>query len=120
MATIFPLLQPLQHPYTLFLGPSRIKASRGAINHLTSGKTIDFLNGAVALKALTLPRQMKESGQTSSSLKWRLLLSRRVCASRSDERGVSSSFAAERQLGDEADFPLPAANHRAARRRRIG
>lgn len=58
LSTILPLLQPLVHLRTLSIGPSTLQAAQATFHQLTSQATIDFVYGAVALKTLTLPRQL--------------------------------------------------------------
>jgi len=61
-ATVLTDLQPLLHLHTLFIGHSKLeaRASQAPFRQCTSQTAIDYLNGAVALKSLTLPRQLKE------------------------------------------------------------
>jgi hypothetical protein len=60
-STILPLLQPLLHLRTLVIGQSMLAATQGPFGQLTSTMAVDFINGAVALKALTLPRQLNQA-----------------------------------------------------------
>ncbi|ORY84190.1 hypothetical protein BCR35DRAFT_303282 [Leucosporidium creatinivorum] len=58
-SAILPLLQPLLHLRTLSIGKSKLSADKGPFHELTSTAAIDFINGAAALKSLTLPWQME-------------------------------------------------------------
>lgn len=61
-ATVLSLLQPLLHLHTLSIGLSELgaHAPQAPFSQLTSQAAIDFIDGAVSLKSLTLPRQMKD------------------------------------------------------------
>ncbi|ORY52835.1 hypothetical protein BCR35DRAFT_18677 [Leucosporidium creatinivorum] len=59
-SAILPLLQPLPHLHTLSIRHSNLEEQQGPFHQLTSKSAIDFVNAAVALKSLTLPRQMKD------------------------------------------------------------
>jgi hypothetical protein len=60
VSEILPVLQPLLYLQILSIGHSDLHATRGPFDQLTSKAVLAFLDGAVALEYLSLPRQLEE------------------------------------------------------------
>lgn len=60
VSEILPVLQPLHNLQVLSIGQSNLHATHGPFDQLTSKAVLAFLDGAVALEYLSLPRQLEE------------------------------------------------------------